>query len=185
MANENTDKIRALHEQITALKSELTDLLKVHSPVHDYTFDSADGPRTLSSLFGRHEDLFVIHNMGKSCPYCMLWADGFNGVAGHLQNRAAVAITSPDSVTEQQNLSTSRHWTLPMYSLGDSSFAKDMGYQNEQGYHPGVSVFQRSGDTITRVATSPFGPGDDYCAIWHLLNLLPDGANGWQPKFSY
>ena len=50
---------------------------------------------------------------------------------------------------------------------------------------PGVSVFRREGDRISRVADTGFQPGDDFCALWHLLELLPGGAKGWSPRFNY
>jgi hypothetical protein len=30
-----------------------------------------------------------------------------------------------------------------------------------------------------------FGPGDDFCSVWHLLEQFKDGANKWQPQFDY
>ena len=53
-------------------------------------------------LFGSMKDLFVIHNMGSGCPYCTLWADGYNGIYEHLTSRAAFVIASPDSPAAQQ-----------------------------------------------------------------------------------
>jgi len=38
----------------------------------------------LSSLFGSNKDLILIHNMGRQCSYCTMWADGFNGVLDHM-----------------------------------------------------------------------------------------------------
>jgi hypothetical protein len=35
------------------------------------------------------------------------------------------------------------------------------------------------------VATAPFGPGDAFCPTWHVLDLLADGAAGWEPKYKY
>ena len=35
--------------------------------VADYKLNSTSGPIALSSLFGVHNDLFVVHNMGQSC----------------------------------------------------------------------------------------------------------------------
>jgi hypothetical protein len=48
-----------------------------------------------------------------------------------------------------------------------------------------VSVFRREADRILRVADTGFQPSDDLGALWHLLDLLPGGAAGRQPKFSY
>jgi len=154
-------------------------------PVTNYKFNTPNGNLSLSDLFKDKSDLFVIHNMGTSCTYCTLWADGFNGVFEHLQNRASVVISSPDSTAVQQHFKEERNWRFEMVSNADNSFANDMGYHNENGHQPGVSVFNKIEDQLVRVSDSPFGPGDDYCAVWHLFDLLPLGAAGWQPKFSY
>jgi hypothetical protein len=50
---------------------------------------------------------------------------------------------------------------------------------------PGISVFRRDGKRILRVSDATFEPGDDFCALWHILDLLPGGAGDWAPKFSY
>lgn len=158
--------------------------------VENYHFNTRDPENndqtvTLSELFADKTELIVVHNMGISCTYCTLWADGLNGVYEHLTSRAAVVISSPDSVQVQQDFKASRGWRFTMVSTANNTFAKDMGYQNAQGHHPGVSVFLKNADSIIRVADTPFGPGDDFCAVWHLFDLLPDGVNGWQPKLCY
>jgi hypothetical protein len=50
---------------------------------------------------------------------------------------------------------------------------------------PGVSVFKRAGHRIQRVADTAFSPGDDFCTVWHFLDMIPEGAAGWQPKYKY
>ena len=30
-----------------------------------------------------------------------------------------------------------------------------------------------------------FGLGDNYCNMWDVVDLLPKGVNGWQPKYDY
>jgi len=36
-----------------------------------------------------------------------------------------------------------------------------------------------------RVSDAGFQPGDDYCAVWHLFDLMPEGKAGWSPRFTY
>ncbi len=72
-----------------------------------------------------------------------------------------------------------------MVSHEGTSFASDLGYRRDESWWPGVSVFQRDGDRIVRVSDTEFGPGDDFCSVWPLLELLPEGPEGWQPKFTY
>jgi len=70
-------------------------------------------------------------------------------------------------------------------SLGDT-FTQDMGFHGEDGYWPGVSAFRRDEDgRMHRVAKSFFGPGDDFCAVWPLFDLLEGGVGDWEPKYRY
>ncbi len=160
-------------------------------PVRDYELRDADGPVRLSEMFGNSDDLILVHNMGTGCSNCTMWADEFNGVCQHLQSRAAFVVVSPDSPRVQQEFARRRSWRFPMYSAEGTSFVKDMGFQWEEeefmsGYQPGVSVFRKKeDDTIVRVAKDYFGPGDLYCGVWHLFDLLPDGPDGWEPLFDY
>ncbi|HEX3538002.1 MAG TPA: DUF899 family protein [Stellaceae bacterium] len=153
--------------------------------VEDYRFRSADGEVRLSHLFGEKEYLFVIHNMGTGCPNCTMWADGFNGVLPHLEDRAAFVVSSPDSPETQRQFSAARGWRFRMVSHRGTSFAADMGYRGDDGWLPGVSVFRRTGDRVLRVSDTEFDEGDDFCTVWHLFDLLPEGATGWRAKFNY
>ena len=46
-------------------------------------------------------------------------------------------------------------------------------------------MFRKEGDKILRVSDTDLGPGDDFCAVWHLFDMLPEGADGWRPRFAY
>ena len=181
------EKINQLRMQIMELRGQVAALQKALpvETVKDYQFDIESGSVSLSSLFGDKQSLYVVHNMGASCNYCMLWADGFNGVSQHLQEHSAFVISSPDSVETQQAYRAERGWNFPMVSVENNTFAADMGFTSDEGYLPGVSVFRRDDNSIVRVGSSMFGPGDDFCAVWHLFDLTPEGASSWQPKRSY
>lgn len=181
-------RLDELRKQIAAIRRQIRDVQAATEPqpVEDYVFATGDGETRLSDLFGDKDDLFVIHNMGTGCAYCTLWADGYSGIYPHLADRAAFVMTSPDAPAVQKRFAESRDWRFPMVSHAGTSFAKDMGYTSESGGPmPGVSVFKRRNGEISRVSDAEFGPGDDYCAFWHLLDLLPEGTNGWSPKFRY
>jgi predicted dithiol-disulfide oxidoreductase (DUF899 family) len=152
--------------------------------IKDYEFATVDGPVHLSELFGDHEDLILIHNMGSSCSYCTLWADGYNGIHQHVISRAAFAVSSPERPDVQKKIAQSRGWQFKMVSHVGSSFAADMGYVSDKGgWIPGVSVFKRDGEKIVRVSESGFSPGDDFCTLWHFFDLLPGGVGEW-PRVS-
>jgi predicted dithiol-disulfide oxidoreductase (DUF899 family) len=180
--------LAAYRAQIAELRQKMREAQASVEPetVHDYEFATLEGPVRLSQLFGSKRDLFVIHNMGRSCPNCTLWADGFNGIYPHIADKAAFVVVSPDPPDVQQSFAAGRFWRFPMVSHQGSNFAADMGYRSDTGgWLPGVSVFRRDGDRILRVADTSFQPSDDFCTLWHLFNLLPEGSANWRAKFSY
>ncbi len=184
------DTITDLMKRIDALKKELTRARRDAGPepVEDYELARADGsPVRLSELFGDGDDLLLVHNMGKGCSYCTLWADGFTGYAPHLLDRCAFVLCSNDDPATAREFSESRGWNYPVVSGAGSSFARDMGFASPEGKPwPGVSAFRKNADgSIVRTGSAPFGPGDDFCAVWPFLDLLEDGADGWAPKYSY
>ncbi len=186
--HDTTAKIAAYRGEIADLRRKMREAQASvePEPVRDYEFASLEGQVRLSQLFGAKRDLFVIHNMGRSCPHCTLWADGFNGIYRHIADRAAFAVSSPDPPDVQKSFTAGRGWEFPMVSHQRTSFAADMGYRSAGGgWLPGVSVFRRDGDRIMRVADTSFEPADDFCTLWHLLDLLPEGVGDWQARFTY
>ncbi|MFP6584291.1 MAG: DUF899 family protein [Candidatus Hydrogenedentota bacterium] len=155
--------------------------------VKNYKFGTPDGPKRMADLFDDKEDLIVIHNMGKSCTYCTLWGDGFNGLTKHFEDRAAFVVASPDSVEVQQEFAKSRGCTFKMVSCENNNFFDDMGFLNEKERpQPGISTFSKDyADTITRAGAANIGPGDDFCSTWHILDILKDGDKDWEPKYQY
>jgi len=176
-------ELKSAREKVTALRKKLDNKL-----VPDYTLKDPDGHSvSLSSLFGTKDDLIIIHNMGKSCAYCTLWADGLTGFKKHLENRAGFALVSHDRPSVLREFASGRGWNYKYLSNDGGPFSKDMGFQDEKGSPwPGISTFHREPNgTIKRVSHALFGPGDDFCSIWHMFDMLKDGPNGWEPKYSY
>ena len=134
--------------------------------------------------------MILVHNMGKSCSYCTLWADGLNGLTDHLLDRAAFGLTSPDEPEVLRDFAQGRGWRFPVASIAGTRLAHDLGFYMEDsvegepaGYWPGVSALKKIDTGIVRTRWSFFGPGDDFCAMWPLSELLPPSK--WQPKYSY
>jgi predicted dithiol-disulfide oxidoreductase (DUF899 family) len=188
-AHEIDAQVLSLDNQLQELKRRIATLRRQRpaEEVGDYLLKHWSGAQVpLSHLFGGKQSLILIHNMGNSCSYCTMWADGFNGMFAHLSDRAAFAVTSPDEPAEQRAFAESRGWRFPMYSVQGTSLAKDMGFESrDDGLMPGVSIFQKSSGKIVRVNQAQFGPGDDFCPIWHFFELLPSGVDGWEPKDAY
>ncbi|MGG0717046.1 DUF899 family protein [Robertmurraya massiliosenegalensis] len=136
-----------------------------------------------SFLFGDKDELIVIQNMGKSCPYCTMWADGFNGVYPHIIEKAAFVVATPDAPEIQDAYAAERQWQFPMVSTKGTTFKVDLGFEKDGYQYPGVSTFQKDADgKIYHVADAPFGPGDEFCSVWYLFDLLPSGQKGYHPK---
>ena len=54
--------------------------------IPSYCLAAKKGGTILLGMFGEHDMLLLIHNMGQGCRYCTLWADGFTGFC-HIWNR--------------------------------------------------------------------------------------------------
>lgn len=191
-----TDSIRRaickLESKMMSDKEKLAKLRRKSKPqeVVDYELlGPGNKAIKLSQLFGNKKELIVIHNMGSTCPYCTLWADGFKGLLPHLESRAAFVIESPDSPKIQATFAKSRGWKFKMVSSQKSTFRDDLGYvsyeKNKRYVQPGVSTFVKKGKKIYRFADSPLGPNDNFCPQWDFLNLLPGDTFSWGPKFRY
>jgi predicted dithiol-disulfide oxidoreductase (DUF899 family) len=182
-------EIEALENELLERRKKLAELRQQlpKEQIQDYNLLNQNGSEIkLSDIFNGRDDLILIHNMGKGCVYCTMWADGFTGFKDHLENRSAFAVVSPDEPSVQKEFYNSRGWNFRMYSCHGSTFAEDLGFKSERGYMPGVSTFKRDPDgKIYRIASTYFGPGDDFNAAWHLFDLLEEGPNGWQPRYEY
>jgi predicted dithiol-disulfide oxidoreductase (DUF899 family) len=178
--NDYRQQIAGIKSQMRALQGQIEP-----EPVSDYLFTTPDGKVALSDLFGDKRELFIIHNMGKGCAHCTLWADGFNGVQHHLRDRAAFVVSSPDAPQVQQAFAASRGWLFPMVSHAGSSFAEDMGYRRDGKFWPGVSVFRKQEDGIVRISDTGLGPDDEFCVVWSFLDLLAIDSGGWRPRYTY
>jgi predicted dithiol-disulfide oxidoreductase (DUF899 family) len=185
-----SSEVRAIEEQIDALKKKLSEARRRATPeiVADLALVGRDGtPTTLSALFGKRSDLLVVHNMGRRCAYCTLWADGFIGAWPHFNDRAAFVLVSEDEPAVLDEFARSRGWPFPVASMNGTQFANALGCGYEEVHQePGVSAFSKRDDgTIVRTGYAQFGPGDDYCAAWHFFDLLQGGVGEWAPKYKY
>ena len=190
MKTEIDRQIDELEYQLQDLKRKVAELRRERprEEIRDYRLlDSEGRGASLSSLFGDQDRLILIHNMGRDCSYCTMWADGFTGLLPHLNSRAAFVLTSPDRPEAQKDFVQSREWNFPVYSTAGTSFTADMGFDDErEGLMPGVSVFTKEANgKMYRVGRAEIGPGDNFCAVWHFFDLLPEGIDGWEPQFSY
>ena len=169
----------------------------------DYVFDGAGGKQTLAELFAGRQQLIVYHLMfdpswEEACSRCSFWADNFNGVLVHLNQRdvSLVAISRAPFAklaAFQKRMGWSFNWV--------SSFANDFNHdyhvsfapeqlaqgeviynyrlvKNSMSERPGISVFYRDpGGTIFHTY-SCYARGLDMLNVaYHYLDLTPKGRD--------
>lgn len=186
-------RIQDKYDEIAALRKEQVAIAKSEGlrEVENYSFKDKDGNTvTLREMFQGHDELIVIHNMGKSCPYCTLWADGLSSSTLHIQNRCSFALVSPNDFQTMCEFVAKRDWKFPCYSGSESNFIADMGFAHKTDdgkvrFTPGFTTFLMQQDKIYRVACDLFGPGDMFSPIWPMMDMLYHSDKEWYPKFSY
>ena len=183
----STEAIRELEMKIYEMGQELHDLRKAQTPeeVPNYEFQTLEGSASLLDLFGERDTLLVIHNMGQGCRYCTLWADGINAFLPHLETAMSVVLVSRDAPALQRRMANERGWRFRMASHGGGDYIREQTSEPGQGNAPGVASYRREGERILKLGSSSFGPGDQYCSIWHLLSLAGLGAEEWTPQYNY
>ncbi len=179
--------IQELEQQVAELTAQLKELYINNSPVEvsDYSFETEFGEVKLSDLFGNQDTLFVIHNMGDSCRYCTLWADGLNGFLAHLESAMSVVLVSKDSPAHQRKFANSRGWNFRLASHHGGKYAEDHTQYESYANMPGAAVYQRSNGKIIKKNACLFGPGDLYCSIWNVIALAGIEEENWTPQYRY
>ena len=130
----------------------------------EYRFETDQGTALLGDLFQGRSQLLVYHFMfgpdwSAGCPSCSSIADGFNGIAVHLENHDVMLwAVSRAALAKLQAFKRRMGWTFP----GASSFASD--------FNADFNVFfteeqQRNGDIEYNYRRVPKRveppPGDD------------------------
>jgi predicted dithiol-disulfide oxidoreductase (DUF899 family) len=97
----------------------------------EYRFATDAGSASLAGLFGGRSQLLVYHFMfgpdyTAGCPSCSSIADGFNGVAVHLENHdVALWAVSRAPLAKLQAFKRRMGWTFPWASSSGSDFNAD------------------------------------------------------------
>ena len=183
----SNNRIAEVERQIGELTTELVVLRKASEAesIRNYAFQTDTGETTLLDLFGDHDKLLAIHNMGQACRYCTLWADGFNGLLPHLESAVSVVLVSKDPPDVQRTFANSRGWRFRLASHGGGDYIREQGVYGEAENYPGAVVYERDGSAILRKNACVFGPGDIYCALWGLLGLAGLDEETFTPQFNY
>jgi len=196
------DKEKAFTRERDALSAARRDLpwVKIEK---DYVFDGPRGKLRLADLFHGRGQLIVYHFMfhpdwDAGCPSCSFWADNYNGIVAHLNQRDAnlVAISrAPLAKLDayKKRMGWSFEWVS---SFGTDfnhdfavSFTKEELAREGKTYNfatmkafgeeaPGISVFARGEDGAIYHTYSCYARGLDMLnGAYHMLDLCPKGRD--------
>lgn len=163
-------KEKELTRQSDAVAQQRQDLPWVHI-AKDYRFDTERGNASLADLFAGRSQLLVYHFMYgpdyvAGCPSCSSIADGFNGIAVHLQNHdVAFAAISRAPLSKLLAYRRRMQWEFPWVSAQDGDFNADfnVSFSIEQ-QRQGIEYNYRRepawevagiGDSLTRRGEGP------------------------------
>jgi predicted dithiol-disulfide oxidoreductase (DUF899 family) len=168
-----------------------------------YVFDGPAGKETLADLFDGRSQLIVYHFMfgpdwNAGCPHCSHWADNFNAIIVHLNQRDVTMVAvSRAPLAKLAAYKKRMGWTFKWLSSQETDFnfdfnvsftpeevaAKDALYnfvrQNpEVSEREGVSVFFKDerGDIFRTYST--YARGIDMLSVdYNYLDLVPKGRD--------
>ena len=167
-----------------------------------YRFETAAGSRTLHDLFAGRSQLLVYHFMfpetwNAPCKSCSFWADGYDGIVPHLQQRdVSLVAVSIASLPKLAAFRRRMGWTFEWVSSAGSDFNRDFGVSftaqeiadKTPRYNfgtqpfgieeaPGISVFARKDGAIFHTY-SCYSRGLDWLnPAYQLLDLVPNGRD--------
>jgi len=169
----------------------------------EYVFDGSDGKQTLSELFDGRSQLIIYHVMfGPSwdagCPSCSFWADNFNKIIIHLNQRDVTMIAVSRAPYNKIAAYRKRMgWDFNWVSSYDSDFnfdfhvsftqeelakkeafynyvAQDTGVSEKEG----VSVFFKNPIGHIFHTYSTYARGIDMLNVtYNYLDLVPKGRD--------
>ena len=193
-------------KEFTRLRDELSRQrrdLPWTAVTKEYTFEGADGPRTLADLFDGRSQLIVYHFMflpewDDGCPSCSFWADNFDGIPVHLNHRdVSFAAISRAPYSKIAKYRSRMGWSFDWLSSSASDFNYDLGvsftdeamasstavynYATQDTYmqdREGISVFYRDASGQVFHTYSAYARGIDMVnGAYQFLDLVPKGRD--------
>ena len=169
----------------------------------DYVFEGPHGRQTLSELFAGKSQLIVYHfmfdpNDEEGCPHCSFWADNFDGIGVHLNQRDVQFVAvSRAPFGKLEAFKQRMGWSFPWVSSFGSDFnydfhvsftpeqlAKEEAFYNFRLGNPGlpdregISVFYKNRNGEVFYTYSAYARGIDMVnGAYHFLDLVPKGRD--------
>jgi len=193
-------------KELTRLRDELSEERRSLPWVRvekEYVFEGASGKETLAELFEGRSQLVVYHFMfgpdwEVGCKSCSFWADNFNGITAHLQQRdVTMVVISRAPVARLREYASRLGWSFRwLSSLGNDfnfdyqvslrpeDFATGKGVYNYAPVteafeeRPGISVFYKDASGAVFHTYSCYARGIDMMnTAYHYLDLVPKGRD--------
>lgn len=199
-------RLLAKEKEFTRLRDKLSRArrdLPWEAVKKEYVFEGPDGRQTLPELFDGRSQLVVYHFMfgpdwNAGCPHCSRWADNFNGVIVHLNQRDVTMIAV--SRAPYAKLAAYRQrmgWCFKWVSSFGSDFNLDYHVsftpeevKNRMAFHnfamkdpgaserEGVSVFCKNARGRVFHTYSTYERGIDMLSVdYQFLDLVPKGRD--------
>jgi len=175
----------------------------------EYLFEGPKGKETLSELFDGRSQLIVYHFMfhpswDAGCSSCSFWADNFNGIIVHLNERDVTMIAvSRAPYNKLASYEKRLGWNFKWVSSYNTDFnfdynisfrpeeiAKKEGMYNftiQDPHSPereGVSVFYKDPEGRIFHTYSAYARGIDMLNVaYHYLDLVPKGRDEASKEF--
>ena len=169
----------------------------------DYVFEGPNGKETLAGLFEERSQLVVYHFMfdpswEAGCPSCSFWADNFDGITVHLNQRDVTMVAvSKAPYAKLAAYKQRMGWTFKWVSSSGSAFNADnrVSFTAEEvsskkadynyaiqdprkSEREGVSVFFKDPSGAVFHTYSAYARGIDMVnAAYHYLDLVPKGRD--------
>lgn len=158
-----------------------------------YTFQGADGPRTLLDLFeGRHQlAVYQFMDVGPDafCPGCTGFTRNVTDLATLADEGVSWATVSEMPLEQIEAYRARMGWELPFLSSRGTTFAADTGVGG--GFM--LSLFLRDGDEVFRTYNTVSRGVDRLLFVNNVLDLAPygrqeeweDSPSGWPQHPTY
>jgi predicted dithiol-disulfide oxidoreductase (DUF899 family) len=199
-------ELLAKEKEFTRLRDELSQRrrdLPWERVEKQYAFEGPDGSETLPQLFAGRSQLIVYHFMfapswEAGCPHCSHWADNFNGIIAHLNQRDVTMIAvSRAPYSKLAAYKQRMGWSFKWISSSESDFnfdyhvsftpeelAEKKALYNFKIQDPsssereGVSVFFKDPSGSVFHTYSTYARGIDMLNVdYQYLDLVPKGRD--------
>ena len=199
-------QLLAKEKEFTRLRDQLSEqrrALPWERVEKDYVFEGPKGKETLAQVFDGRSQLVVYHFMfapeaDAPCKSCSFWADNFNGIVAHLNQRDVTFVAiSRAPLPKLQAFAKRLGWSFKWLSSGGADFNYDYNVSfkpedlagGKAVYNfkpntmqmsdlPGISVFYKDESGAVFHTYSCYARGVDMLNnAYHYLDLVPKGRD--------